>query len=142
MSKSLRFLDLPPDAMRVSAEEVRKIIDNPKLRKKLSKYKNKQTWADGHHFDSIAEKNYYLQLKLRKLGNDIKDLKLQPIFPLVVNDQKVGQYEADFQYVDCKTGEVVVVDVKGFRTREYLLKKRLMKAIYQIDIVEIEAADL
>jgi hypothetical protein len=138
MSKSLRFLDLPPDAMRVSAEEVRKIIDNPKLRKKLSKYKNKQTWADGHHFDSIAEKDYYLQLKLRQMGGDISDLKLQPQYPLVINDTKVGTYVGDFLYTDNKTGEKVLVDVKGFRTQLYLMKKKMVRALYAIDITEVE----
>ena len=44
---------------------------------------------------------------------------------------------SDFRYVDCETGEVVTVDVKGFRTTEYKLKKRLVEALYPVQIVEI-----
>jgi hypothetical protein len=31
----------------------------------------------------------------------------------------------------------VVEDVKGYRTRDYILKKALMFAVYGIDVVEV-----
>jgi hypothetical protein len=34
-------------------------------------------------------------------------------------------------------GKRVTEDVKGFKTKEYLIKKKLLKALYDIDIVEI-----
>jgi hypothetical protein len=46
------------------------------------------------------------------------------------------KYVADFVYTDTHTGDTIIEDVKGFRTREYLKKKKLMKKVYEIDIVE------
>jgi hypothetical protein len=35
------------------------------------------------------------------------------------------------------TGETVVEDVKGVRTAVYMLKKKLIKALYNVGIVEV-----
>jgi len=44
---------------------------------------------------------------------------------------------ADFCYVDCATGERITEDVKGYRTSEFVLKKKLMRYVHGIDIVEV-----
>jgi hypothetical protein len=36
-----------------------------------------------------------------------------------------------------KDGEVVVEDVKGMKTKEYIIKRKLMKYILGIEVVEI-----
>jgi hypothetical protein len=46
-------------------------------------------------------------------------------------------YVADFVYIDCTTGLEVVEDAKGFKTREYKKKKRLMLKIQKIKIKEV-----
>jgi hypothetical protein len=43
-------------------------------------------------------------------------------------------YRADFVYK--RNGEMVVNDVKGYRTKVYLKKKRLMKSVHNIEILE------
>ncbi len=50
----------------------------------------------------------------------------------------VGRYRADFVYEELRKGvwSEVVEDVKGFLTPMYRLKRKLMKAIYGIDIRE------
>ena len=105
-------------------------------RKKMSKYKNIITIVDGFKFDSKAEARYYGILKMRKLAGEIVDFKRQVPYDLVVNGISVGKYIADFliQHADRKE----VIDVKGVKTPIYNLKKRLMKAIYNIEIIEIK----
>ena len=93
------------------------------------KYHAVPTAVDGYRFASQREARYYQNLKLLEKAGAIQDLELQPVFPLVVNGVVIGKYVADFRYVDCETGEVVTVDVKGFRTKEYKLKKRLVEAL-------------
>ena len=69
----------------------------------------------------------------------ISEIELQPRYNLVVNEQKIGFYKADFRYRVTETGAVVVEDVTSpaTRTQVYRLKKKLVKALYNIDIVEV-----
>lgn len=105
------------------------------IREKKNKYGARRT--DG--FDSAKEARRYQDLKLMFHYGKIASLRLQPRFPLEVNCQLIATYVADFQYVDLKTLKVVVEDVKSKATKTtvYLLKKRLMKAIHNIDIKEV-----
>jgi hypothetical protein len=92
--------------------------------------------ADGHRFPSKAEHDRYWDLKFLQDHHAIRDLELQPRFPLIVNDIKIGEYRGDFRYYDLARQEVVVEDVKGFKTKEYKLKKKLVLALYGIEILE------
>jgi len=67
----------------------------------------------------------------------IRDLELQPEFPVVVEGRHICVYKADFRYVDLVTGEVVTEDSKGMRTPVYKLKKRLVEALYPVTIREV-----
>jgi hypothetical protein len=61
-------------------------------------------------------------------------LELQPRYPLIVNGEKVGTYVGDFRYFE---GDVLILeDVKGILTPVYRLKRRLVKALYGLDIRE------
>jgi len=103
----------------------------------MSKYHNIKTEIDGHKFDSLKEGRHYVFLKTREKLGEIEGLELQPRFNLVVNKMKCGFYKADFLYTDRRTGEQIVEDVKGVKTAVYNLKKKLVKALYNIDIVEV-----
>lgn len=50
--------------------------------------------------------------------------------------QRAVHYIADFVYKD-KEGNEVVEDTKGMRTKEYLLKKKMMRALLGIQIKEV-----
>lgn len=102
-----------------------------------SKFGAVKTELHGHRFDSKAEARYYGELLLRVKLGEIQDLALHPTWDLTVNGVKIGRYTADFSYVDCATGEFVVSDVKGYPSRDYLLRKKLMKALHHIEIQEI-----
>jgi hypothetical protein len=51
--------------------------------------------------------------------------------------EKECSYIADFVYTVVETGETVVEDTKGFRTKDYLIKRKLMLFVYGIKIKEI-----
>lgn len=102
-----------------------------------SKYRAIKTAVDGIMFASKHEAGVYSQLKLLERECKIRDLRLQPKFPIVINDVKICTYIADFEYIDNETGKYIVVDAKGVRTPVYRIKKKLVKAMYGIDIVEM-----
>ena len=55
----------------------------------------------------------------------------------IFNDQNICKYIADFKYNkvdDYGNLEEVVEDAKGVETPEFKLKKKLMKAVFNIDI--------
>src|SRR3546814_11142842 len=99
----------------------------------MSKYRAQRTDVDGITFDSKAEARRYSQLKLLETAREIKDLELQPSYPIQIEGVKVCTYKADFTYLDRLTGKRVVEDVKGFKTPVYRLKKTLVKAMYRSD---------
>lgn len=101
----------------------------------MRKYGNRKTELDGYTFDSLAEAKRYGELILLVRNGDITNLEVHPFFPLVVNDKKIGKYIADFSYLE--NGKQKVEDVKGVKTAVYQLKKKLVKAIYGLDIVEV-----
>lgn len=106
----------------------------------MSKYNNIKTKVDGIMFDSKKEAARYGVLKLLEKKKKIFNLKLQPKFPIAVNGEKICTYIADFSYSDMVpngAGYDVVEDVKGVKTAIYRLKKKLVKAVYGIDIQEV-----
>lgn len=103
---------------------------------KRRKYGNIKVEIDGHQFDSRHEANYYGKLKLLKKAGEVLDFSLQPKYNLVVNGINLGFYKGDF-LVSWKTGETQLIDAKGVKTPVYQLKKKLVKAIYDIDIHEV-----
>ena len=102
-----------------------------------SKYNAKRTTVDNITFDSIAESVRYAQLKLLVSAGQIKDLELQPQFPIVVNGKKICIYKSDFRYYDTVLEETIIEDVKGMRTAVYRMKKKLTEALYNVKITEV-----
>jgi hypothetical protein len=101
--------------------------------KKKNKYNAVKTEVDGIVFDSAAESKRYTQLMYFHQAKLISKPILQFKFLLP------GEifYICDFLYMDYENRCFVVEDVKGYKTDVYKLKKKLMKATYNIDIVEI-----
>jgi hypothetical protein len=102
-----------------------------------TKYHNIRTEHNGIQFDSRKEGHRYQELLLLQRAGDIQDLELQPRYDLIVNGHKCGFYKGDFRYKDVATGLTIVEDVKGVRTAVYMLKKKLVKALYGVEIVEV-----
>ena len=105
--------------------------------KKSSKFGAKKTMVDGITFDSKWESERYGQLKAMERGGIVTDLELQVKYDIVINDIKICKYIADFVYKEeSSDGKIreIVEDAKGFETPEFKLKKKLMKAVHNIDI--------
>ena len=105
--------------------------------KKSSKFGAKKTIVDGITFDSKWESERYGQLRAMERGGIVTDLELQVKYDIVINDIKICKYIADFVYKEeSPDGEIkeIVEDAKGFETPEFKLKKKLMKAVHNIDI--------
>lgn len=107
------------------------------MRQSTSKYHNHKTVCQGITFDSRKEANRYQELLLMERAGLICNIELQPRYDLIVNAHKLGFYKGDFRYEKIDTGEIVVEDVKGMKTPLYQLKKKLIKALYDVDIVEV-----
>ena len=105
--------------------------------KRPAKYRNVRTCVDGRWFDSKREAARYQELICLQRANKIEHLKLQTEFVIEVNGHLVCKYRSDFDYFDCESGAWVVEDVKGFRTKEYQLKKKLMLAVLGIVVREV-----
>lgn len=99
-----------------------------------TKYNAKPTWVDGTRFDSEREAARYLTLKAEVSYGVISDLELHPPYRLVVNGVLIATYIADFRYA--RGGRTVVEDVKGVKTPSYRMKKNLMRALFDIEILE------
>jgi len=102
---------------------------------KRSKYRNQPTEVDGIRFASKREARRYCDLKLLEKAGEIAGLRLQPRFPLIVNNIHVCTYVGDFAYLDRNTDREVVEDTKGVRTKEFIIKAKLFHALYGKEIV-------
>lgn len=113
---------------------------------KPNKYRNEKVALDGIKFDSKKERDRYAELEMLERAGAIKALVLQPKFdlmcggkPVKIRDKNgVGRQSRavlDFQYVDAKSGALVVEDVKGMDTPISRLKRALLEAEYGIKVV-------
>lgn len=108
----------------------------PEPKKKRSKYGNKKIEVDGILFDSKKEAARYTDLKLLLKAGEIGLLERQVVYQL----GKIAKYIADFKYIDTRTGETIVEDVKSEVTRKlpvYRIKKKMMKEIHGLVVKEV-----
>tara|TARA_R110000803_G_scaffold79132_1_gene144630 strand:+ start:25 stop:381 length:357 start_codon:yes stop_codon:yes gene_type:complete len=104
---------------------------------KRNKFGAKKTEFMGMKFDSKWEAERYGQLYLKFERGEIEELDRQIRFNILVNDQKICAYVADYTYYETdENGErqYIVEDAKGVETPEFKLKKKLMLAANGIDI--------
>jgi hypothetical protein len=97
-----------------------------------------KTTVEGVTFDSKREARRWQELKLLERAGEISRLERQVKFPLTVEGHLIANYTADFQYYTTKPKARVVEDVKGGGTLKlpaFVLKKKLMKAIYGIELL-------
>lgn len=101
----------------------------------MNKYHNVRVVVDGISFASKKEAARYKELQLMEKAGMIWDLRLQPRYPLVVFGTRVGTYVGDFLYSGAKGA--ILEDVKGIKTPVYRIKKKLVLALYGIEIMEV-----
>ena len=118
-----------------------------------TKYYSKKVTRDGITFDSLKEARRYSELLLLERAGAIHDLKRQVEYVLIPAQRepdKVGvrggiikgktieqkcSYVADFVYTE--DGKTVVEDTKGFKTKDYIIKRKLMLYVHGIRIREV-----
>lgn len=124
----------------------------------MSKYHNQVTiTSDGIKHASQKEATRWCELKLLERAGKIADLRRQVEYELIPaqyetyerfskRGEKLGDgmrvaerrvvYVADFVYID-ENGQEIVEDTKGVRTKEYIIKRKLMRYMWGIAITEI-----
>ena len=119
-----------------------KFTSQKKVAQNGSKYGNKKVEVNGIQFDSKREARRYLDLKAMEMAGQIHDLKRQVPFELIPSQRIDGKvverscdYVADFVYY--KDGDFVVEDTKGMKTRDYIIKRKLMLHVHGIRIKEV-----
>lgn len=107
-----------------------------------SKYGAKKATVNGVTFDSKKEAKRYGELVLLERAGKISGLEMQVKFELIPSQRIDGkvveracQYVADFVYME--NGTKVVEDTKGFKTKDYIVKRKLMLHKYGIRIREV-----
>jgi hypothetical protein len=103
--------------------------------RKRFKFGNKPTVVDGIKFHSKREAKRYTELRMLERAGEVRGLQRQMKYRLWVNGVLITTYTADFVY-EKRTGEIVVEDVKGYPNDRWPMKKKLMKAIHGIEILE------
>jgi hypothetical protein len=108
----------------------------------VNKYHSKKITRDGMTFDSVKEYRRFCDLSLLERAGKITNLQRQVPFELIPSqriDGKVAEracnYIADFVYE--KDGQQVVEDTKGFKTKDYIIKRKLMLHVHGIRINEV-----
>lgn len=112
----------------------------------MRKYRNNKTvirTSQGNmKFDSIREATRYVELKQLEKTKQIKDLQCQVKYQLIPTQKRPDgktersvSYIADFVYSD--GNNTVVEDTKGFKTKDYIIKRKLMLYVHGIAVKEV-----
>ena len=122
----------------------------------MNKYKAIKTTVNGIEFDSRKEARRYQDLMLLQRAGVIKKLERQVKFVLIptqyettIRYGKKGQrlkdkqkllekecsYIADFVYEE--NGKRIVEDTKGVKTKDYIIKRKLMLYMHGIKVREV-----
>lgn len=123
---------------------------------RINKYRAIKTCVNGIEFDSRKEARRYQELLLLERAGVIQNLQRQEKYVLIPaqyesyerygkkgQELKPGQrlvekecsYLADFVYEE--NGKKVVEDTKGVKTKDYIIKRKLMLYIHGIRIKEV-----
>ena len=118
------------------------------------KYGNRKVATEDGTFDSVKEARRNAELQLLAAAGEIHDLRRQVHFELIPQQrepdtigprggvikgkvlEKACEYIADFCYIDAD-GKKIVEDTKGFRTKDYVIKRKLMLYVHGIRIREL-----
>lgn len=141
MARNLRFTD--EAALRAHLATMGTLPRTPPARPKYGN--RKVTDAEGNVHDSTKEFKRWQELQLRERAGEIRSLRRQVPFALVVGGVLVCTYVADFVYDEGEAKDIVedtkpTGDPKYRKTEAYRmfrLKAKLMLGCHQIQIREV-----
>ena len=142
--------DLPPAYQaqalaKVLAKQRRRAVEDPPAPTR-SKYGAVPTERAGIRFDSKKEARRYDELMAQLAAGLIFDLRLQETYVLspaytTPDGERIRAitYKADFTYLRAGQPGRIVEDVKSrpTRTKEYIMKRKMMRERLGIEIVEV-----
>jgi hypothetical protein len=128
---------------------------------RINKYKAIKCTVNGIEFDSRKEARRYQELLLLERAGAIQNLRMQEKFLLIPSQyetietgeyyktgakkgiaktkevciEKAVVYVADFVYME--NGKLVVEDTKGIKTKDYIIKRKLLLWTHGIRIKEV-----
>ena len=125
----------------LSQSQIRKMV-RQRIKPK-PKYGNQKVVVDGEKVaDSQHEYRRLNELKTLERVGAIKDLQTQVRYKHIPSQKICGKtergvsYVADFVYWT-KDDQFICEDAKGHKTADYIIKRKLMKLIHNIDVVEV-----
>ena len=99
---------------------------------RYNKFNNVKQTYNGYSYDSRAEADYAAELDLRLQAKDIKDwerqYKVEMRYPMP-DGKLICTYKVDFR-VHNLDGSYELVEIKGFETDTWRLKKKLLETIW------------
>lgn len=117
---------------KMSLEEYRKLkIQETKKQARKNKYSAVRQTYGGYSFASKMEARFARDLDLRLKAKDIVAWEPQPKIELRgENGSLIATYKLDFKIVH-HNGQIELVEVKGFQTRDWRLKWKLAEDKYK-----------
>ena len=115
------------------------------MKRRGNKFGAVKKMYNGILYDSTAEAHYARKLDILQRAKDPKDRVLewerQVPFPIVINGIKVCTLKLDF-VVPYADGRIEYPDVKGYKKgcayQHWRTKKKLVEAVYGIQIIEVK----
>lgn len=94
--------------------------------------------ADGQKFKSTLEANFYKRMWVLERAGEVTLIEREIRYELIVNGVFIAAYLLDFR-ITYATGVVEFIDCKSQPTKTplYMMKKQLMKALFNIEIKEV-----
>ena len=127
----------------LSQSQIKRLVHQRDNKPKQPKYGNHKVVVDGEKVaDSQHEYRRLNDLKVLQRAGEIKDLQTQVRYNLIPAQKICGEkvrgtdYIADFVYWT-KDDQFICEDAKGHKTADYIIKRKLMKLIHNIDVVEV-----
>jgi hypothetical protein len=111
-----------------------RLCDEPLVAPARNKYNNRK----GETSASALEARRHMELLQSEKMGIIAELRTQVSFEVVPKQEgeRAVSYIADFVYMDVATRKLVVEDAKGFATKDYIIKRKLMLLKFGIRIYE------
>jgi hypothetical protein len=108
--------------------------------KPQSKWRNQITEYNGRKYHSKKEAEFAKDLDIQQKAKEVIKIEPQVPFILKIGDIKMAKYVLDFR-VTYKDGSIKHYDVKGAKQGLpydiFVIKKKLMKVIYDIEVIEV-----
>ena len=123
----------------ITRDELRALwqpVETPRSRHKgqtANKYGAKKVVTEEGIFDSQMEYRRWCELRTMERAGLITNLERQIEYAMEVNGVKIGKFTVDHRWQ--ADGKVWLEDVKGVIVRDFTLRKKLMLAIYGLNVM-------